>query len=69
MTYASLLFCALVALWLRSDLKKQSQFVKGQNDAKSVQAKVYGNLDGWMRRENKANSKPICRPLAGNTKL
>jgi hypothetical protein len=37
------------------DLKKQTQFVKGQNDAKPVQAKVYGNLDGWMRRENKAN--------------
>jgi len=35
------------------DLKKQTQFIKGQNDSKSVQAKVYGNLDGWMRRKNK----------------
>ena len=40
-------------------LKKQSQFVKVQNDIKRVLIMVYGNFSGLRRRENKANSKPI----------
>jgi hypothetical protein len=36
------------------DLKKQSQFLKGQNDVKSIVAMVYGDFDGPGRRENKA---------------
>ena len=40
------------------DLKKQSQFAKGQNDAKIVMTMVYGDLNGPGRRKNKPNSKP-----------
>jgi len=39
--------------WLR--LKKQSQFAGGQIGVKSVITMVYGILDDWMRRKNKAN--------------
>ena len=38
-----------------SDLKKQSQFLGGQNDVKSILIMVYENLDGWMQQKNKAN--------------
>jgi len=41
-------------------LKKQSQFLKGHNDAKPVMTKVYGDLKVPGRRKNKANSKPIA---------
>jgi len=40
------------------DLKKQSQFIKGQNNAKSLQAMVYGDFNGRRLLKNKANSKP-----------
>jgi len=59
MTPVSLLFCALVALCLRANLKKQSQFTKGQNDVKSVLIMLYGDFNGLRRRKNKPNSKPI----------
>ena len=36
------------------DLKKQSQFLKRQNDAKSVITIVYGDLYSWRQRKNKA---------------
>jgi len=41
------------------DLKKQSQFMKGQNDAKSILTMVYGDLDDCRLRKNKPNSKSI----------
>jgi len=40
------------------NLKKQSQFLKGQNDAMPVMTMVYGDHSGPRRLENKANSKP-----------
>ena len=36
------------------NLKKQSQYLKGQNDAKSVITMVYGDLYRWRQRKNKA---------------
>jgi len=36
------------------NLKKQSQYLKGQNDAKSVITIVYGDLYRWRQRKNKA---------------
>jgi len=42
------------------NLKKQSQFLKGQNEAKIVMTRIYGDFDGPVRRKNKANSKPIA---------
>ena len=42
------------------NLKKQSQFAKGENDVKQVMTGFYEDLAGWMRRKNKANSKPIA---------
>ena len=47
------------AVFRDSDLKKQSQFSKGQNNVKSILTMSYGDFDGPGRRENKANSKPI----------
>jgi len=47
------------------DLKKQSQFLKGQNDAMPVMTMVYGDFDGPRRQKNKANSKPIPAESAG----
>jgi len=44
MTSVYLLLCALVALWLRANLKKRSQFANVQNNVKSVITMVYGNL-------------------------
>jgi len=50
-------------------LKKQSQFLKGQNDAKQVMTKVYGDLNEPGRRKNKAKQSQLpnfedfaCRP-------
>jgi hypothetical protein len=53
------------------NLKKQSQFLKGQNDANSVMIMVYGDFGGWRQQKNKANSKPNAglRPETLNTKL
>jgi len=66
MTSISLLHCALVPLWLWHNLKKQSQFPKGQNDVKSIYTMEYGNLIGPRRRENKPNS---VRPLDAGVEL
>ena len=41
-------------------LKKQSQFLKGQNGVKSMLTMVYGDFSESGLRKNKANSKPIC---------
>ena len=41
------------------NLKKQTQFSKGQIGAKSVMIMVYGDYGGRGWRKNKANSKPI----------
>jgi len=63
--------CAFVPSWLIVNLKKQSQFSKGQNDVKSVITMEYGKDDNWRRRENKPNSKPNKAnrwALAGNPK-
>ena len=38
-----------------SELKKQSQFFKGQNDVKSILIMVYGDFDGPSQRKNKPN--------------
>jgi hypothetical protein len=48
----------------KHNLKKQSQFVGGQNDVKSVLTIVYGYFNGRRQRKNKANRQP----LAGNPK-
>ena len=40
------------------NLKKQSQFAKGQNGVKSVLIMSYGDFDGPRRRKDKPNSKP-----------
>ncbi len=42
----------------KGNLKKQSQYLKVQNDVKSVLIMVYGDLGDFGRRKNKANSKP-----------
>jgi len=54
---------------LKNDLKKQSQFLKGHNDAKPVMTKVYGDLRVPGRRKNKAKQSQLpnfedfaCRP-------
>ena len=44
----------------KRNLKKQTQFPKGQNDVKSVSIMVYGDFDGPGRRKNKANQSQ-CR--------
>jgi len=38
----------------KRNLKKQSQYSKGQNDVKSVFTMVYGDLGGPEQRKNKA---------------
>ena len=43
----------------KSNLKKQTQFSKGQNNVKSILIMVYGDFDGPRQRKNKPNSKPI----------
>jgi len=43
----------------KRNLKKQSQYSKGQNDIMSISAMVYGDFSGPRRRKNKANSNPI----------
>ena len=43
----------------KRNLKKQSQFLKGQNDVKSILTMVYGDFGVPRRLKNKANSKPI----------
>ena len=45
----------LKAHLIEHNLKKQTQFLKRQIDAKSVITIVYGDLDKWRRPENKAN--------------
>jgi len=50
------------------DLKKQSQFAKGENIVKSILTMGYGDIGEWVQRKNKPNSKPIYRALAGNPK-
>jgi len=42
-----------------ANLKKQTQFSKGQIRVKRVTSMVYGEFNGPGRRKNKANSKPI----------
>ena len=42
----------------KSNLKKQTQFPKGQNAVKSILIMVYGDFDGPRLRKNKPNSKP-----------
>ena len=42
----------------QGDLKKQSQFQKGQNGVKSISTMVYGDYGRCRQRKNKANSKP-----------
>ena len=44
---------------VKRDLKKQSQFLKGQNDAKPVMTKVYGDLKVPGRRKNKAKQSQL----------
>jgi hypothetical protein len=51
--------CIFVPLCLWPYLKKQSQFLKGQNDVKSILTMVYGDFNGLRQRKNKPNSKPI----------
>ncbi|MGB2865973.1 MAG: hypothetical protein WBC05_21750 [Sedimentisphaerales bacterium] len=43
------------ARFTECDLKKQSQFSKGQNGVKTVIVTAYGIYSGWMRPKNKAN--------------
>jgi len=50
-------------------LKKQTQFAGGQIDAKSYSKGDYEETAAVWVAKNKANSKPICRPSAGNSKL
>jgi hypothetical protein len=38
-------------------LKKQSQFLEGQNDVNLVMTRIYGDFNGRRRRKNKANSR------------
>jgi hypothetical protein len=38
-------------------LKKQSQFLKGENDVNLTLTMVYGDFGQFWRRKNKANSK------------
>jgi len=54
-----ILFSPQISWGLKSDLKKQSQFMKGQNDVKLMLTMGYENFDGPGQRENKPNSKPI----------
>ena len=46
-------------------LKKQTQFLKGQNDVKSVLTMDYGEFDGPGQRENKAKQSQFCRSVFG----
>ena len=48
-------------------LKKQSQFLKGQNNVNSVITKDYDKLAWFGRPKNKANSKPIKANTLANT--
>jgi len=54
MTSISLLLCALVALWLWYNLKKQSQFVDAEISASTVITKYYGHIVLFSGHENKA---------------
>jgi len=45
---------------LKGDLKKQSQFAKGQN-VKSVSIMSYGDFGGPMRRKNKAKQSQFLQ--------
>ena len=45
----------------KGDLKKQSQFLTGQNDVKSVFTVIYGDCNGPRPRKNKAKTKPISK--------
>jgi hypothetical protein len=47
-------------------LKKQSQFLEGHNNVKSVLTMVYGDFGGWKQRKNKPNSKPISNRAANS---
>ena len=42
----------------KRNLKKQSQFMKGQSDAKSVMTMIYGYFNGRRLRNNKAKTNP-----------
>jgi len=44
----------LMACFMECDLKKQSQFAKGQNDVRAVLITGYGDFDGPGWRKNKA---------------
>jgi hypothetical protein len=55
MTSVSLLLCALVALRLRVNLKKQSQFVPNEIGAKPYVTAYYDNMPVNGAEENKAN--------------
>jgi hypothetical protein len=41
--------------FIEHNLKKQTQFMKGQHDVKSILTMGYGNIGGSVRRKNKAN--------------
>jgi len=45
----------------KRNLKKQSQFAKGQNDVKSILIMVYEDFDGLGLRKNKANQSQFAR--------
>jgi len=53
---------------LKGDLKKQTQFLNGQNDAKSMLTMVYGDFDGPERRKNKANLLVLRDAYCGKIK-
>jgi len=50
----------------KSNLKKQSQFAKGQNDVKLALTMVYRDIGGLGRRKNKAKQSQFinvqCSP-------
>jgi len=57
----------------KRNLKKQSQFAKGQNDVKSIITMVYVDFNDRRQRKTKpiqSQTKPICsNESAGNSKM
>ena len=43
-------------------MKKQSQFIEGQNNATSLQAMIYGDFNGRRLRKNKAKQTQFHAP-------
>ncbi|HUT47669.1 MAG TPA: hypothetical protein VMX36_15410 [Sedimentisphaerales bacterium] len=50
-----ILFSPQIFWGLKTNLKKQSQFAKRQNDVKSILTMVYGDFSRMGQRKNKAN--------------